>query len=72
MEQAERGGGIRKKLTYRLYGEKEVRMINKLLIAVCYLEMFLLIASVILLIVEAMVMIEQDKRNNAKKGGEQP
>ncbi len=47
-------------------------MINKLLIAVCYLEMFLLIASVIVLIVEAMVMIEQDKRDNAKKGGEQP
>ncbi len=47
-------------------------MINKLLIAVCYLEMFLLIASLTVLIVEAMVMIEQDKRNNAKKGGEQP
>ncbi len=46
-------------------------MFNKLMIAFCYLEMFLLIVSVIVLIVEAMVMIEKDKQNNAKKGGGQ-
>lgn len=46
-------------------------MFEKLMIAFCYFELFLLIASVIVLVVAAMVLTEQDKQSNAKKGGEQ-
>lgn len=46
-------------------------MFEKLMIAFCYFELFLLIASVIVLVVAAMVLTEQDKQSNAEKGGGQ-
>lgn len=43
-------------------------MFEKLLIAFCYFEAFLLVASVITLIVAAMVLVEREKQS---KDGEQ-
>ena len=45
-------------------------MFEKLLIAFCYFELFLLIASVIALVVGAMVLVEQDRQNSVKKDGD--
>lgn len=52
-------------------GRKRHGMFERLMIAFCYFELFLLIASVIVLVVAAMVLTEQDKQSNAKKGGGQ-
>lgn len=45
-------------------------LFEKLLIAFCYFELFLLIASVITLVIGAMVLVEQDRQNGIKKDGD--
>lgn len=52
-----------------LYGMSQPSIVDAVI--ALYFELFLLIASVIVLVVAAMVLTEQDKQSNAKKGGGQ-